>query len=480
MSVKQNYLFNLANQILTMALPLITVPYVSRVLKPEGVGIFSFTNSIIQFFILFGMLGIGVYGIKMIATVRDNKKKLSKTFISIYSLQFILTVFSVVAYVIFVNYFYEEHKTIAYLQVIALLATVIDCSWFFSGLEEFKKIVTRNIIIKIISLVAIFIFVKDQADVPIYTIIMGLSSFLGQLILWFHLKRYISPVRINIKSIFIHLKPTLVYFLPQIALQIYFVLNKTMLGIMSSNSEVGIFDYADKILKVVLAIVTSLGTVMLPRMASTFVKGDMNKAREYINKSLEFSTLLAIGLMFGLAGISKEMIPWYMGNDFIRTAEVLIILSPTIFFMAWSGVFGTQYLLPLGKIKQYTISVYIGALINVIINFILIKPYGAVGAAIGTLFSEIAVFIIQILFVKKEIKFKKQILNIIWYLISGIIMYSVIRKIGYLLGTAINTTIIQVISGSIIYICIVILFELIFKDGLILNEIKKRKRSQKL
>ncbi|TDL78990.1 flippase [Peribacillus frigoritolerans] len=473
MSIKKNYLYNLTYQVLIMILPLITVPYVSRVLKPEGVGTFAYTSSIVQYFIIFGMLGIGTYGNKMIAMTRDNKEEMSKTFFQIYLLQLLLTITSVIGYVIFILFIFHEYKIIALLQAVALIAAVIDCSWLFNGLEQFKKIVTRNIVVKLLSLLAIFMFVKSQEDLATYTIIMGLSSFLGQLIMWLYVSEHIKRVPINASSVFKHIKPTIVYFLPQVAMQIYFVLNKTMLGIFSSNIEVGIYDYADKILKMALAVVTSLGMVMLPRMANTFVKGDLVKARDYLSKSLDFSTLIAIPIMFGLAGIAKEFIPWYMGKEFSGSAVVLEILSPTIFLMAWSGVFGTQYLVPLGKMREYTTSLYIGAIINLIINFILIREYGAVGAAIGTLCAEITVIVVQILFVRKDIDIRRVTPKLIIYLISGGLMFGVVRFIGGLLGSTIITTFVQVLVGIIIYFGIVILFELFYKDGLILNAFRK-------
>lgn len=460
-----------------MILPLITVPYVSRVLEPEGVGTFAYTYSIVHYFTLIGMLGIGTYGNKMVAMTRDNKELLSRTFLSIYSLQLILSLTSVIGYLIIVLNFFQEDRLIALIQIINLIAVIIDISWFFSGLEQFKKIVTRNILIKIVSLIVIFIFVKNQDDLAIYTFIMGLSIFAGQIIMWLYVKDHIVHVSVSFNSIVQHVRPTFVYFLPQVAAQIYFVLNKTMIGLVSSKSEVGIYDYADKILKLSLAIVTSLGTVMLPRVANTFAKGDFSKVRDYIIKSLDFSTLLAVPIMFGLAGIANEFIPWYLGEGFLGSIIVLIILSPTILLMSWSGVFGSQYFVPLGKMKEYTTSLYMGAIVNLIVNLILIKSYGALGAAIGTLFAEIAVFLTQLFFVRKEVHIVKVIPPTLYYLISGTIMFAIVRLTGHLLGSSILTTFAQVVLGSITYIATVIFFEWICKDGLIIKEIQRRKAS---
>ncbi|MGE7307312.1 flippase [Priestia megaterium] len=472
-NIKKNYLFNLIYQVLTMILPLVTVPYVSRVLNPDGVGTFAYTSSIVQYFILFGTLGISTYGVKQIAINRDDKKELSKTFVNIYCLQLILTSISLIIYIIFVLLFFHEYKIIALLQIIMLLSAVIQCSWFFSGLEEFKQIVIRNILVKIVSLIAVFIFVRKPDDLALYTVIMGFSSLIGQLVMWFYIKEYVILIKVSFKSIFSHLRPTLVYFLPQLAIQVYFLLDKTMLGVISGTSEVGVYDYADKILKIALAIVTSLGVVMLPRMANTVASGNIEKAREYIISSLQFSTLLAVPIMFGIAGISKEFVPWFLGEEFKDSILVLTVLSPVILLMAWGGVLGTQFLIPFGKMKEYTISLYVGVVINILVNLMLIKPYGAIGAAVGTLCTECAVVLMQMVFITKILNTKNTLSQTYYYFIAGIIMFGGIRIIGEILGISILTTLIQVLVGGGIYLIVIICFEFLLKKGLVLGEIKR-------
>ena len=475
LDIKKNYIFSVVYQLLNMLLPLLTVPYVSRVLQPEGVGTYAYTDSIAQYFILIGMLGIGMYGNRMTAIVREDKKKLSQTFFSIYLLQLTLSIVSLAGYLIFIYFFMNEYKIIAFWQVIALLGSAIDCSWLFHGLEQFKKIVIRNIVVKIAGLLAIFTFVKNHDDLVLYTIIMGLSSFMGQLIMWFYVRNYVEKVTINIHSILHHVKPTFVYFLPEIAWQVYFVINKTLLGVFSNTAEVGIYDYADKIMKVALAVITSLGIVMLPRMANMWQHGDIEKAKIFMIKSLQFSTLIAVGIAFGLAGTAKEFIPWYLGGEFIGSIDVLIILSPAVLIMAWSNVFGSLYLVPLGKMKVYTISLYIGLMTNLILNYLLIKNHGGLGAAISTLCAELAVTSFQLFFVRNLLNFKRLVPKTIYYLISGIIMYVMLRSLGEYLGSSIITTIIQVSTGCLLYFGMVILFELLTKDKFILEELEKLK-----
>lgn len=479
MSVKKNYLYNLVYQIMVMVLPLITVPYISRVLLPKGVGVFAYTSSIAQYFALLGMLGIGLYGNKVIAMTRDNKKVMSENFFSIYFLQLIVSLVSVISYLLLVIFVIQADQDIALIQTITLLGTVIDCTWFFSGLEMFKKIVTRNMLIKCLSLVAVFFFVKSPADLGLYTYIICLSTFSGQLVMWFYMKNQIVRVKITYQSIKKHIHPVFIYFLPQIAMQVYFVLDKTMIGLLSSKSEVGIYDYADKIQKVAIAVVTSLGTVMLPKMAHTFITGQTDKARTYIMKSLDFSTLLAVPIMFGLAGIAQEFIPWYMGNGFIKCTVVLIMISPTIFLMAWSGVFGSQYLLPLGKMREYTVSLYIGAVVNLLFNLVLIKPYGSIGASFGTLAAELAVTLAQVYFVRNDIRLKQMLPKTMLYLFAGVVMYTLVRFIGHSMGVSIATTLTQIIAGIISYTAIILIAEFAGHGGIILEEIRKRRPSYK-
>ncbi|TGA99960.1 flippase [Sporolactobacillus shoreae] len=474
MNVKKNYLYTLVYQLTVMLVPLITVPYVSRVLLSEGVGIFAYTSSVAQYFSLIGMLGIGVYGNKMIAMSRDDKKTMSENFIGIYLLQFILSSVSVFGYLILVFLFIHTDRQIALIQTVALLGTLADCYWFFSGLEQFGKIVLRNILIKVTGLIAIFIFVRHAGDLALYTWIICLTTFLGQSVMWLYIRRLIVFVPLSWRMVTKHFRPTLVYFLPEVAMQIYFVLDKTMIGILSAKSEVGIYDYADKIQKMALSIVTSLGTVMLPRMAHTFATGQFDRARAYLAKSLDFSTLLAIPIMFGLAGIAQEFVPWYMGNSFIKCVNVLVLISPTVFLMAWSGVFGTQYLVPLGKMKEYTLSLYTGAIINFTINLLLIRSLGSIGASIGTLAAELSVTLVQLYFVRAAVPFRKILPRMALYLCAGTTMYLLVRSVGMHLGVSVMTSFIQAGAGALCYFVIIIIFEYFMKGGIVLNEIKRK------
>lgn len=474
MNVKKNYLYTVLYQFTAMLVPLITVPYVSRILQPQGVGVFAYTSSVAQYFSLVGMLGISVYGSKVIAMSRDDRKKMSENFFGIYTLQVLLSTASILCYLILVFSLIRTDRLIAAIQTVAILGTLADCAWFFIGLEQFGKIALRNILIKATGLAAIFIFVRHTGDLALYTWIMCLTAFLGQSIMWVYVRRLTVRVRVTRRSVVRHLRPTLVYFLPEVAMQIYFVLDKTMIGILSVKSEVGIYDYSDKIRMMALSVVTSLGTVMLPRMAYTFASGQMERAKTYITKSLDFSTLLGIPIMFGLAGIAREFVPWYMGDSFIKCVSVIMLTSPTILMMAWSGVFGTQYLVPVGRMKAYTLSLYAGALINFVLNLFLIRPMGSIGAAIGTLAAELTVTCVQLYFVRRMIPFRKIIPKMVVYLFAGSVMYALVRMIGNHGGVSVGTTFIQIGVGTLSYFIMIMICDYFMKGGILLDEVRRR------
>ena len=296
-SITKNYIYNVAYQILITILPLITTPYVSRVLNAEAIGIYSYTISITTYFILFGSLGVALYGQREIAYYQTDKMKRSKIFWEINILRFVtMTIAMVIYYFIYVRQ--GEYKIYYEILLIELLANCLDISWFFRGIEEFKKTVVRNTIVKLISVALIFTLVKSVDDLYKYFIIYVLSTAIGNISLWLYLPKYIEKVKINELNILKHLKPTIILFIPQIAVQIYTVLDKTMIGmIVSDKAEVGYYEQSQKIIKLLLSIITSLGTVMLPRMAATFANGDNDKMKEYMKKSFNFVFLLAFPMI---------------------------------------------------------------------------------------------------------------------------------------------------------------------------------------
>lgn len=338
MSVKKNFIYNIFYQILVIIIPLITTPYIARVIGAEGVGIQSYTYSIANYFVLFAMLGVNNHGNRSIAMVRDDKEKLSKTFWSIYSLQAIMAIVMIVIYIGYTMSFVMENKIIACIQLIYIISALLDINWFFFGMEQFKITVTRNTIIKLLTMLSIFIFVKDKNDLYLYSLILALGILLSQSILWLYIKKYISFVKVKKEDIIKQIKPNLILFIPVIAISLYKIMDKIMLGSMSNMVQVGFYENSEKIINIPLGIITALGTVMLPKMSNLQAKGLEEESKKYIDLSIQFAMLLAIGSAFGLIGVGPKLIPIFLGSEFISCISIVSLLSVTILFLAWANV----------------------------------------------------------------------------------------------------------------------------------------------
>lgn len=459
MKVFKNYIYNVGYQVLVLIIPLITVPYVSRVLGPTGVGINSYTSSIATYFVLVGSLGLNMYGIRTIAFVRDDKYKLSKCFWELMILRCITLGVSIICYLIYIDNFNNQYRIFFLGQFFLLTAAVFDISWFFMGLEDFKKTVIRNTIVKIFSLIMIFVFVKSKEDVFVYILILNVSTTLGNVTFWPYLKSIIIKVPTNELSLKKHLKPSIQLFIPQIALQIYLVLNKTMLGSLESIESAGYFENSDRLIKIVLSIVTASGIVMSPRVSNSFIKGEVDKVKRYLTLSLDFSTAISIPCMFGLMAIAKPFAPIFFGSEFSGIDKLIVILSPIIVLIAWSNTIGNQYLLPTSMLSTFTNSILFGTLINFIFNLVLIPSIGVLGAGIATVISELIITIIQIYSIRKELSISSISKNISKYILAGLLMYIILFFIRNQLNGSMLSILFLIIIGGIVYLLFVILLK---------------------
>lgn len=471
-SVAKNYIYNLIYQLIVIIVPLVTTPYLSRVLGAEQIGIYSYTLSITTYFILFGSLGIAMYAQREIAYVQEDSYKRSKTFFEIIIMRSITLGSSLLLFYLF---FCLRGSYVTYYKILAfeILANALDISWFFQGLEEFKKVIIRNIIVKLISIICIFIFVKEQKDLNIYFYIYVFSTFFGNLSTWFYLPKYIEKVNIKKLEIKKHFKPVVGLFIPQIAIQIYTVLDKTMIGaIVPNKSEVGYYEQSQKIVKFLLTIATSLGTVMVPRMANTYAKGNNEKLKYYMNNSFSFVTFLAFPLMFGIISVSKKFVPIFYGAGFEKSIYIISLISPIILAVALSNVIGTQYLIPTRQQKKFTISVVCGAITNFIFNLILIVCFKSIGAAIATVIAEFTVTGVQFYLIRKEISIINVIKISYKYIIASIIMFILSFFVGSLIENNLISVVVQILISVLIYFSILY----IMKDKLILEGINMIKK----
>lgn len=449
---KKNFLYNVLYQILLLVTPLITAPYISRVLGAEKTGIYSYTYSIAYYFVLFAMLGINNYGNRLIAKNRDNQEKLNVEFSSLFLLHLILSLISLIVYIIYILFFVSNYKSIAVIQTMYVLSAIFDVNWFFFGIEKFKITVFRSTAIKILSILLLFIMVKGKNDLPIYTIIMAGSSLLSQILIWPYLKKYVKFVKVDYKDIKKHIKPCTLLFIPVIAISLYNIMDKIMIGNQSTMTELGYYENAEKIIYIPLSIITALGTIMLPKMSNLIANSKEEILRKYISKSFDFVLFSSCALCFGLLGISSNFIPFYLGTEFEKTAILIEILSITIVFKAFANVIRTQYLIPKEKDKEYITSVILGAVINLIANYFLINKFYSIGAAIATVLAEFVVMAYQMYAVKNELKTFKEFIKGWKYFVFGLLMAIIVYYIGIIIDNKILAIIMQIIVGAGIYI----------------------------
>lgn len=448
----KNYIYSVLYQLLLVITPFITTPYLTRVLGLELLSINTFTANLVQWFVLFGMMGVNTYGNREIAKVRDDKQLLSKTFFEIFTMQFCSMCISSVVYAIFVGFQEESLKIYLLLQSITLLSVALDITWFFYGVEDFKKASIRNMLVKIVGIVLIFMFVKGTDDLIKFILINTIVGVCGQLIMWAQLKQYVRFTKISFKGVIKHFKPNISLFIPQIAISVYSVLDITMLGYLGPNrDEVNLYEQAQKFVKMFLFFITSIGSVMLPRVTNVYHNGKIDQVNAYLNKTFKFALYMAIPMIFGIAGVIQNFVNWFLPASYYPVGMMIKVTSPIILFISLSNVFGTQYMVPTGDIKHYTYSVVSAAVLNFIINLTLIPRFGAYGAIAGSLCAELSVTLIQYYFIHNKIKLAISFRELATIIIASIIMGLTVAYVGNI-GCNILVNLLQVACGLVVYI----------------------------
>lgn len=457
----KNFLYNVVYQVFIFIIPLISTPYVSRVLGADNIGIYSYTYSIVYYFMLATMLGINNYGAREIAKIftLKSKEKLSYSFCSMYYLQLFMGIVMLIGYNVLSIFCFHEYNKIFLVQNLFLISAILDINWLFFGLEKFKVTITRNIIIKLISLILIFIFVRGREDLIIYTLILSFTTLISQVYLWLVARKHISLVKVKLKDVCSNLKPCAILFIPVIAYSIYRVMDKTMLGAISGTTALGYYENAEKLINIPICFINALGTVMLPSMSKI---SDEDEVAKKTLQSFKLSLCFIIPMFFGILAIGNPFSLVFFGNEFEESGIILNYLAITIIFSAISNIVRTNLLIPRGKDKIYVTSTVIGAVINFGINLLLIPKFSYIGACIGTILAEFSVMLYQLIYVKKYIN-AYEIFKIFGeYLIKSLIMFIVIILVGMYIKNDFVRIIVQVVVAVIIYFALnykYILFE---------------------
>lgn len=451
--VKENLIFQTIYQILIVITPLITSPYISRVLGADGLGVYSYTNSIANYFLILAMLGTNTYGSKTIATIRDNRKERSLVYIEIMSMQILLSFVGIGIYIGYMLKVDQDNIVVSCIQMLMIVSCMFNVNWFFFGLEKFKTTVTRNIVIKIVTIIAIFAFVREKDDLWKYVLIMAGGEVISQLMLFLIARKYIDFYRPTLKGIIRHLKPNLILFVPGIAFALNHDLDKTMIGIFSNYHNSGCYYNAEKLIKIPTGIIFGIGVVMLPHISNMVAKGENKKNIIFLKNSISMILFFSVALCGGMISICREFVPTFFGPGYEECVILINIMAFSIIFKTIANIIRTQYLIPNNKEKEYSLVVLSGAGMNCLLNIIMIPKAGAVGAAVATLICECAICLGHIWIIEKEFSIISNLLKCMIYVIPAASMYMSVRiwvsKVGLEgpVGLAL-----EIIIGGMVYL----------------------------
>lgn len=461
-SLKGNIILNYINTISGLIFPIITFPYAARVLHPEGIGVVNFQNSIIGYIVLVTSLGIPLYAVREIARCRGNEELRDRTTIEIMLLSIMLCILGYVAVWLLGEYIPRIHEqaSLFYILSLAIVFTAIGAQWFYQGVEDFLFITIRGLVIRTLCALSLFVFVRDQGDFLIYGLIIVGSTVGNNFINFVHLRRYLKLSRIEWRQLDIlrHLRPTFRVFLLNVIISIYIQLNTIMLGFMADDRAVGLFASGAKLTHILVLIITSLSTVMLPRCSHLLGEGRTDEFNSIISKSYCLMMFSAIPVTVGIILMARPVMICFCGVEYVEAIPVILYTAPTIIFIGITQIVGIQILYPYGKEYMVIYSTLVAAILNVVLNLLLIPSMAETGAAISTLIAELSVLVVQIKLGNKYIPFSfidKQIVN---YLIASLVM-----SVGVLSCLTLPNVWWQLFCGSVVGVCLYV--SVLYKQG---------------
>lgn len=474
MGIKKNFAYQMCYEVLALILPLITSPYIARVVGAEGLGRYSYSYSVAFYFVLFSMLGLQNYGNRAIAQSREDQAELNETFSSILAVHVLISMLCTGVYVQYVLTL-ETDQIYAAIQTAYVLSGLFDISWFYFGMEKFKLTVAQSSTVKLVTAICIFVFVKTADDLWKYCAIMAVGTLLGQMVLWLPLRRYVRIVRPSVQQMRLHVKPLLVLFIPAIAISLYKYMDKIMIGLLSSKTQLGLYESAEKTVNIPLSVIGAFGTVMLPKMSYLASKQDGRGTQRYILLSMRYVMCMAFALAFGIAGVGGVFAPVFWGQVFSPAGPLIMGLAVTIPFISFANIIRTQYLIPQARDLEYTVSVIAGAVVNLIINWLLIPRQGAMGATVGTIAAEMLVCVIQTVAVKNQLPIKAYLKNAAPFALFGLCMFVLVYVMGQKLSASVITLFVQIATGALSYVVASAVYLWVIKDDILLNMLRPQK-----
>lgn len=466
-SIKVNYIFSLINKLFAVLVPLLVTPYLARMLNADGNGVLSYVASFSSYFILVANLGVETYGQRVIAIHRDDKSYLKKFLIEVSLLRFILTAIClIIYYFLFISSFNKENNLLYAIYAITILAVVFDFSWFFQGTEEFGLLAFANIIARILYVVLIFVFIKSADNLSLAALFAVINTIFPYFISMPFIFKYMKAKTEGKINPFRHLKECIVYFIPTVAIQIYTVLDKTMIGLIThSDFENGYYEQAEKLVKLPLTITASLNVIVRSRISYYYSTQEYDKVHDLIDKSMNFAFMLSFPMMLGIMAVAPTLVPVYLGQGYDKCITILYVMSPIIPIISLSGLIGSDYYTPFNKQKISNIFLIIGSVVNIALNSFLIYFWQSVGAAVASVCAELVITALYIIFARKFINVTDYLKAGYKYLIASGVMFFPVFFMERFLPSNVWYLIAEVAVGIAVYTVMILILRVKFVYG---------------
>ncbi len=432
MSTRKNAAYNVAYRVFSLLLPLVTAPYLDRVVGKDGVGLYSGAWAWSEIFCLIGLLGLADYGVRTIAQARDDREKLDRTFSGIWQMQLMVASFALLFWFGYVFLIAGEEKTIALHMTMMSVSCLCNFEWCLMGLDQFKSIALRNTFVKIAAAASAFIFVKSIDDLWIYGFVWSLATLIGNLSCALTLKGKVSYHRVSMKETLKHLRPCAVLFISVAAVSVYRKMDKIMVLYIAGKDQNGLYESAEKIVYCLSGFISAIGTVMMAKVSNLQEKGETEKIARNIDKSMNLIICMVSAMAFGLAAVAERFAPLFYEKA-AASGVLMIPLGFTLIMIGFANVIRTQVVLPQKRDHILVKSVCSGAAVNLIVNACLIRSMGSMGAVVGTLAAELTVPVVQFIILRKELPYKRFMGYVLAYAVIGGIMMVCVRLVAGLL-----------------------------------------------
>ena len=452
MSTRKNAAYNVAYRMFSVLLPLVTAPYLSRVVGTEGVGLYSDAWTMSEIFCLLGMLGLADYGVRTIAQARDNREELDRTFSGIWQMQLMVAGTALLGWFAYVFLFAGAEKTIALHLTMMSVSCLCSFDWCLMGLDIFKPIALRNTVVKLAAAACVFLFVKSKEDLWIYGFVWSLATLAGNLSCALSLKGKVTYRPVSLRESLKHLRPCAVLFISVIAVSVYRKMDKVMVYSIAGANENGLYESAEKIIYCLSGFILAIGTVMMPKISHMQKNGETERIARHIDKSMDLVICMVSAMAFGVAAVADKFAPLFYGEDFRYSGTLMVPLGFTLIMIGFANVIRTQVVLPQKRDHIFVKSVCCGAAVNLAANACLIPSMKSMGAVVGTLLAEMTVPVVQYLLLRKELPYRTYLSYVGVYAVIGGIMLVCVRLLNRLLPaeTWLNLGI-ETLAGIIVY-----------------------------